>query len=408
MFFRILWYNGGMDERQKQEIRDKVMNSAKEAEERLSPFAAREADCLRRSDYKYNFYRRGFVRDCEAVINLAQYNRYGGKTQVFSLHANNDISTRASHVGLVSRIARTIGRALNLNCDLIEAIACAHDLGHAPFGHKGEVWLNAATEKYGYTFAHHVQSARYLDHITRSDMSLPVIDGVLCHNGECVLREYKPNECATRTFDDLEKKLENAYRGRITQKELMPATLEGCLVRICDVIAYLGKDRQDAATLGVHGLNDYTDYGAGVLNHKIIRAAGEDIIFNSYGKAAIILSEEMYAALVKSVRENYAYIYKTENTGITAAESAKMEKAVAEVYEFALDDLKKGGALLGRIYFPYIYANPKFVEEYRKADENAPERVAADFIACMCDDYFLSFYNRYLGRLDIRKTDYFD
>ena len=397
-----------MDEKEKQQIREQVTRRAREAEDRLSPFAAREKNCLRRSDYAYNFYRRGYVRDCEAVINLAQYNRYGGKTQVFSLHANNDISTRASHVGLVSRIARTIGRALNLNCDLIEAIACAHDLGHAPFGHKGEVWLNAAARKYGYTFAHHVQSARYLDHITRSNISLPVIDGVLCHNGEHVLREYAPNELATRTFDDLEKKLERAYRGEITQAELMPATLEGCLVRICDVIAYLGKDRQDADRLGVHPLNDYTDYGAGVLNHKIIRAAGEDIIFNSYGKNAIVLSDNIYTALVNGMRENYAFIYKTESTGITAEQSQRMAKAVEEAYEFVLSDLRAGGKLLDEIYFPYIYANPSSVQAYKKADENAPERVAADFIASMCDDYFLSFYNRYLGRLELKRTDYFD
>lgn len=397
-----------MNEKQKLEIREKIIKSAKEAEDRLSPFAAREKDCLRRSDYEYNFYRRGFVRDCEAVINLAQYNRYGGKTQVFSLHANNDISTRASHVGLVSRIARTIGRALGLNCDLIEAIACAHDLGHAPFGHKGEVWLNNATKKHGYTFVHHVQSARYLDHITRSDMSLQVIDGVLCHNGECVLQTYRPNERATRDFARLEEKLERAYNGRISAEELMPATLEGCLVRICDVIAYLGKDRQDADRLGVHPLNDYTDYGAGVLNHKIIRAAGEDIIFNSYGKNAIVLSDNIYTALVNGMRENYAFIYKTESTGITAEQSQRMEKAVEEAFEFVLSDLRAGGKLLDEIYFPYIYANPSSVQAYKKADENAPERVAADFIASMCDDYFLSFYNRYLGRLELKRTDYFD
>ena len=385
-----------------------MLERAKAAEDALSPYAAREKDCLRRSEYAYNFYRRGYVRDCEAIINLAQYNRYGGKTQVFSLHANNDISTRASHVGLVSRIARTIGRALGLNCDLIESIACAHDLGHAPFGHKGEVWLNAATKKHGYTFAHHVQSARYLDHITRSDMSLPVIDGVLCHNGEQVLKEYKPNEFATRSFKELEEKLELAYRGEIKQPRLMPATLEGCLVRICDVIAYLGKDRQDADRLGVHNLNDYTDYGAGVLNHKIIRAAGEDIIFNSYEKDCICLSDELYTALVMGMRENYAYIYKTESTGITESKSAEMQAAVEEAYEFALDDLLHGGRLLGKIYFPYIYAKADFVEAYRRADREHPERVAADFIACMCDDYFLSFYNRYLGKLELKKTDYFD
>ena len=397
-----------MDEREKQLIREKILKRAKDAEAELFPYAAREKDCLRRSNYEYNFYRRGFVRDCEAVINLAQYNRYGGKTQVFSLHANNDISTRASHVGLVSRIARTIGRALGLNCDLIEAIACAHDLGHAPFGHKGEVWLNNATKKHGYTFAHHVQSARYLDHITRSDMSLQVIDGVLCHNGECVLQTYRPNERATRDFALLEEKLERAYNGKISAEELMPATLEGCLVRICDVIAYLGKDRQDADRLGVHPLEGYTDHGAGILNHKIIRAAGEDIIFNSFGKDAICLSDELYAALIMGMRENYAFIYKSESTGITARQSEQMAKAVGEAYEFAIDDLKGGKGVLDKIYFPYIYANLDFVRAYRLDDKDRPERVAADFIASMCDDYFLSFYNRYIGKLELKKTDYFD
>ena len=188
-----------------------------------------------------------------------------------------------------------------------------------------------------------------------------------------------------------------------------PKAVDAVLTRIrCDVIAYLGKDRQDADRLGVHPLEGYTDHGAGILNHKIIRAAGEDIIFNSFGKDAICLSDELYAALIKGMRENYAFIYKSESTGITARQSEQMAKAVGEAYEFAIDDLKGGKGVLDKIYFPYIYANLDFVRAYRLDDKDRPERVAADFIASMCDDYFLSFYNRYIGRLELKKTDYFD
>lgn len=134
----------------KQDIIQKVLAARADREKALSPYAAKSDLCLRRNDYEYNFFRRGYIRDCETVINLAQYNRYGGKTQVFSLHSNNDISTRALHVGLVSRIARTVGEALGLNAELIETIAIAHDLGHAPFGHNGEKWLDNASKGKGY------------------------------------------------------------------------------------------------------------------------------------------------------------------------------------------------------------------------------------------------------------------
>ena len=102
---------------------------------------------------KPNLWRPAFVRDIEKILHLPAYNRYADKTQVFSFTHNDDITRRALHVQIVSRIARNIGAVLGLNLDLIEAIALGHDLGHTPFGHAGERFLNElAQEKAGRLF----------------------------------------------------------------------------------------------------------------------------------------------------------------------------------------------------------------------------------------------------------------
>ena len=134
-----------------------------------------------------NLWRPPFVRDIEKIMHLPYYNRYGDKTQVFSLYRNDDISRRAQHVQLVSRIARNIGNVLNLNQDLIEAISLGHDIGHAPFGHAGERILSALLRgETGRYFNHNVHSVRVLDVLGQRNISLQTLDGVLCHNG-CLL-----------------------------------------------------------------------------------------------------------------------------------------------------------------------------------------------------------------------------
>ena len=115
---------------------------------------------------KASIMRPAFVRDIEKIMNCPYYNRYTDKTQVFSLYKNDDISRRALHVQLVSRIARNIGRLLGLNLDLIEAIALGHDIGHTPFGHAGEAMLSKQYNKRtGRFFNHNVHSVRVLDKI---------------------------------------------------------------------------------------------------------------------------------------------------------------------------------------------------------------------------------------------------
>ena len=125
---------------------------------KINPFAFKDENATRRnvsSNDKATLLRSNFIRDVDKILNCPFYNRYSDKTQVFSFYKNDDITRRALHVQLVSRIARTIGKALNLNLELIEAIALGHDLGHTPFGHAGESILNEIYfSKTGRYFAH--------------------------------------------------------------------------------------------------------------------------------------------------------------------------------------------------------------------------------------------------------------
>ena len=139
-----------------------------------------------------SIWRQAFVHDIDKIMHSPYYNRYADKTQVFSFHKNDDITRRALHVQLVSRIARTIGKALNLNLDLIEAIALGHDIGHTPFGHAGEDFLDQLYfEHTGRHFSHNIHSVRVLDKIFPYNISLQTLNGIAAHDGEMELCEYR-------------------------------------------------------------------------------------------------------------------------------------------------------------------------------------------------------------------------
>ena len=364
-------------------------------DELLSEYATKDSMAIRKDAYVPKIFRRQFIRDCEVILNLPLFNRYAGKTQVFSLLDNDDISTRAYHVQLVSRIARTIGSALSLNCDLIEAIALAHDLGHCPFGHRGEKLLDNVAKRNGYRFFHHVQGARYLLSVVKSDLSLQVIDGVLCHNGEEILPCYAPNDKSCKTFDDLQEKLDLAYVGNLHDTDLMASTLEGCLVRICDVIAYVGKDRQDAEKLRYVRFNDFSDTILGKYNHEIIASLCADIINNSYGKNRIKMSDDAFDALMKIKDENYALIYKSDHSEVDGYSDKDLQKIVDDVFNLLIDDLKGERKIIDKYYRPYIYPKTPKVDEYFEENKAFPHRVAIDMIASMSDKYLLTFHDKH-------------
>ena len=162
-------------------------------------YATKNEDAIRFQEESFSDteIRPQFYHDIDRIIYSLSYTRYSDKTQVFSFASNDHISKRMIHVQLVSKIARTIARALNLNEDLTEAIALGHDIGHTPIGHTGEHILNEISmRELGEVFAHNVQGVRVYMDLERNgkgnNLTLQVLDGILCHNGEFVSSKYEP------------------------------------------------------------------------------------------------------------------------------------------------------------------------------------------------------------------------
>ena len=248
----------------------------------------------------------------DAILNVPAYNRYADKTQVFSFVENDDISRRGLHVQLVSRVARGIGSLLGLNCELIEAIALGHDVGHTPFGHAGERYLSACYHRRtGRYFNHNVHSVRVLDQLYRRNVSLQTLDGVLCHNGEFAQQVLRMGD--TADFVALDRLVEACTADELAIKTLRPSTLEGCVVRVSDMIAYVGKDRADALDMGViDSLDVFDSEVIGRDNARIINNLTVDLVNTSYGTDRIALSERAFADLKRAKRQNYELIYERE------------------------------------------------------------------------------------------------
>ena len=360
-------------------------------EEGLSKYANRSSESIRFLPIKDDI-RPSYYHDIDRIIYSLSYTRYVDKTQVFSNVNNNDhISKRMMHVQMVSKIARTIGRALLLNEDLIEAIALGHDLGHVPFGHEGEAILSKISQENGEGyFNHNVQSVRTLMVLEKDgegdNISVQVLDGILCHNGELVQSEYRPVE---KTKEDFLEQYYACYKDQAMVKKLRPMTLEGCVVRISDVIGYIGKDIEDAIRLGMLKKKDLPKEIVKVLgddNSSIVNAIVLDIIENSYDKPYIKMSEDVAKALIDLKNFNYQNIYLKANTDEDRKEFEKMFRFLFDVY---VNQIKNNDRECD-IYKLYL---SEMTSDYNK--NNTPERKAIDYIAGMTDDYFINQYYKY-------------
>lgn len=360
----------------------------------LSPFRTPDEAVVRREDFAHDaptLTRPAFVRDIEKVLNIPAYNRYADKTQVFSFVQNDEISRRGLHVQLVSRIARGIGGLLGLNCDLIEAIALGHDVGHTPFGHAGERFLSACYHRRtGGYFNHNVHSVRVLDQLYRRNISLQTLDGVLCHNGEFAQQVLSVG--GTRTFDALDALVTACVKDEQTIKTLRPSTLEGCVVRVSDMIAYIGKDRQDAVAMGVLDSYDIFDSDViGTANAQIINNLTVDIVNNSYGRDRIALSEEVFADLERAKRQNYEVIYERE--GMVDDTENIVEEMFENMYAQLLADLTAGReeSPVFRHHAKRLAAQSRSIkpEKYLAGE---PNQIVVDYMASMTDSYFMAIY----------------
>ena len=356
----------------------------------VNPYRADDAAALRREGRpqdEANLWRPAYVRDVEKILHLPAYNRYAGKTQVFSFRANDDLSRRGLHVQLVARIARDIGGALGLNCDLIEAIGLGHDLGHTPFGHAGERCLNEVFRaRTGRSFHHNVHSVRVLDVLYGRNITLQTLDGVLCHNGEYEQRVFELSGMGD--FEHFDATVERCYtQGGHAIAHLRPMTLEGCVVRISDIIAYVGRDRQDAIEAGLLDGDAFEDGLGGAYNSWILSHASADIIEHSYGKDRIEMSEELFAELRRAKAENYSKIYRS--SGIEGERAELLERAFGLMYERCLRDLAAGDET-SYIFRHHIRRVTDQLAHYGRTYDWARDldQTVVDYIASMTDGYF--------------------
>jgi dGTPase len=309
------------------------------------------------------------------------------KTQVFSFKKNDNVQTRIVHVLLVSRIARTIGRALNLNEDLIEAIALSHDIGHPPLGHVGEKILNKISlRELNETFMHNIEGVRnylFIEHDGKgANLTIQVLDGILCHNGEILNNIYRPQK---KTKEEFLKNYYDAYHMHEQKVDFVPMTLEGCVVKLCDVISYAGRDLEDAIRLSFVSREEIPKSVTKVLgnnNRDIVNTLVCDIIKNSKDKDYIKLSDDVYQALNDLVRFNYQYIYNRANTKEQLLYYEEIFQTLFDSYLKDLNEDRKDSSIyqkfLNNMSNEYMLTNNK--------------RKVIDYLSLMTDEYLMQEY----------------
>ncbi|MCK4837823.1 MAG: HD domain-containing protein [Desulfobulbaceae bacterium] len=352
----------------------------------LSSLATRSCEAVRRNQEEKAGHRQAFSVDTDRILNSRSYTRYIDKTQVFYMIANDHITHRVLHVQLVSKIARTIGRFMGLNEDLIEAIALGHDIGHPPFGHDGEKLLSELCVEHGLApFHHNIQSAVYLDRIERDgrgwNLSLQTLDGILFHDGEIHSDELRPFR--TRDFVMLDGVIEQVV-GKVPVEQTMPMTLEGCLVRLCDTIGYIGRDIEDAIELDLICRDDLPSACTEVLgntNGTIVYRLVADLIKNGCKDDRIFFSPVVSAALKNLKKFNYEQIYLDP---VIKRGFGDIKNCYRTLFEIYLDDLHHERQK------SVIFT--EFLERMEKhyLAQNSAAAMVRDFIAGMTDNYFMA------------------
>ena len=362
------------------EIRKEILDR----DESLSKNACKNKDAifLKENIEKENEIRPVFFRDADRIIHSFTYTRYIDKTQVFPFTRNDHITHRVLHVQLVSKIARMIGKALNLNEDLIEAIALGHDVGHTPFGHKGEQFLDeiCKREQIG-CFKHNAQSVRFLKDIEEINLSLQTLDGILAHNGEMIQDKYKP---LPKTKEEFLLELKSSFEDESFDKKIVPMTLEGCVVRISDIIGYIGRDIEDAIMLGIIKREELPDSISNVLgttNREIINTIVMDIVNNSLNKPYIKLSYDVFKALFDLKKFNYEHIYKY---GMTDKMREYYSIGMNKLFTRYLDDIRN------KNYESDIFTIFLNGQSDKYNLNTSDKRKVIDFIAGMTDDFFMN------------------
>lgn len=343
----------------------------------LSPYAARSEDHSRLHGAEID-HRPPYKRDVDRIVHSKGYSRYVDKTQVVYLVANDHVTHRGLHVQLVSNFSRGIAEVLGLNVDLVEAVALGHDVGHCPFGHEGEDYLSEISQEAGCgVFAHPLQACRLFDEIEPLNLGLYVLDGFLCHDGGLSGLELFP--VGPKSWE--EHMAERKRKQEDPNQNIFPATLEGCLVKLCDTMSYLGKDLEDAIQLRILTRDEVPDTPLGNTNASILTALAKDVIHHSQGKNCIALSEEAYASLKVLRQFNFERIYQHPQLKV---ESKKIRRSYRILFETLLDDYCREQDE------SHLYRDFLETKRERYLEETSDAQKVIDYIAGMTDSFFVA------------------
>jgi dGTPase len=346
--------------------------------------------CERRTP-KAEDVRGPFYRDTTAIIHSSAFRRLKHKTQVFFAPSNDHICTRIEHSLHVASVASTICRGLGLNTELAWAIGMGHDLGHTPFGHTGEVILSKRMVEAGLPpFEHELHSLRVVEFLASNgrglNLTYAVRDGIACHNGESLMQSIKP----TFEVKDLAQ-----ITGR---KNMLPATWEAAVVRLSDVIAYVGRDYEDACRLALvewGELPQIVTTRLGSTNARIIDSLVIDVINNST-EAGVGFSDEVFEALSALVKFNYTRIYKSPMLSGYERYFSRLFGLILDYLEYLQSEFLDGRAahleernmLAAGFYHHFRDVRDPYMEH-----DGSLDRLIFDYVAGMSDTFCLDCAN---------------
>ncbi len=351
----------------------------------LSKFACRSKDAFRKIPENDFDVRFPFAVDRDRIVYSGAYRRYQGKTQVFSFAnmIDEEMSNRSIHTTYVSQISRTIGKMLGLNLELIEAIALGHDLGHTPFGHDGERALSKCCQKYDIgRFFHNIESMHIVDNISRKgrglNLTFQVRDGIISHDGEVHNQMLKPN--LNKNEQDLDNYIAEKMNGK--NPGWMPFTMEGCVVRISDTIAYIGQDIEDAIRYDILKREelpkDCVEF-FGDRNSSIIDRLVKSVAIESFEKDYIGFDKETSDYLLKLKKFNYEKIYT--NKEVKKANNV-IYRSMEMLFDKYLTDIQNKNKE-SKVFKHFLnHKNENYLSRFNNAEK------VRDFIATMTDRYF--------------------
>jgi dGTPase len=322
--------------------------------ETLAPYASHSASSAgRERDERESPVRTCYQRDRDRIVHANAFRRLRGKTQVFIAPAGDHYATRLSHVLEVAQVSRVVARALGLNEDLSEAIALAHDLGHAPFGHAGQEALNAVL---GGGYRHDEQSLRVVRFLEKAgrglNLTVEVLDGIRTHR--------KPRE---------------SLAGYAVAPS---ATLEAETVRLADAIAYINHDVDDALRARLIEISDLPGDAIahlGASRSERINTAVTDIVATSQGQPTVSMSDETLTHLDRLREFLFLNVYRNP---VVTVEGERARRLVTTLFRYLCSHVEQ--------------LPEEFQEDTRS---EGTERLVADYIACMTDSFAIDLFQKY-------------